>query len=1613
MPDLKDAEKEALIESVCGALAEGRSGSQDLAAFAAALFERGSADDLLAYSVAELAAFARSAWKTMAERKKGRHRINIFNPDFGDAGSAHGTVTVIEITNDNMPFLVDSVMGELHDAAYEIHAVLHPLVAVKRDGKGKVTGFGGLASSGQAKEGFHRESVITVHVARIDSVVERDELAARLDSLLVEVREAVEDWQSMMDRASAVLQSYKDNPPPVPVDEVAEAIQFLEWLVDANFTFLGMRDYAYLGDATLGEMQSAGETELGLLRDPEVKVLRRGSEMVTMTPEIRDFLMRPELLIITKANVKSRVHRRVHMDYIGVKLFGDDGTLAGELRIVGLFTSTAYTRSTRTIPYVRRKVDRILTQAGYDRSSHSGKALTNVLESYPRDEFFQADEQTLFDNAMAILALFERPRIRVLPRRDKFDRFVSLLVFVPRDNYTTDVRMKISDLLARVYEGRLSAWSVAFLEQGLARVHFIIGRHQGETPNPPREEIEAAIADIMRTWSEGFRAALKEVYDPETTRVLFERYSGAFSAAYREAYSTAATLDDLRIIEKISTSAPTGVGFYARDGAGGGSSIGLKLYNHAWPIPLSERVPVLEDMGFRVIDERTYRIEPRGAEAEIYLHDMSLERRNGPVVALTDAVDQRLECLFMSVWDRLAESDGYNALVLNADLGWRDIAMLRALSRYLRQARIPYSQDYMWGTLNRYPTIAARLVELFHLRFDPAHEESDRSLGSARIEQEIATDLDSVVSLDDDRILRRFLNLLTAILRTNFFQVDAHGMNRRTIAFKINPRQLDGLPAPRPFREIFVYSPRVEGVHLRFGMVARGGLRWSDRPQDFRTEVLGLVKAQQVKNAVIVPVGAKGGFVPKWLPEGGSREAIFAEGTEAYKIFVSTLLDVTDNLEGDRIIPPYQVVRHDSDDPYLVVAADKGTATFSDTANGISEAHGFWLQDAFASGGSAGYDHKKMGITARGAWEAVKRHFREMDIDIQTTPFTVAGVGDMSGDVFGNGMLLSKAIRLVAAFDHRDIFLDPDPDPATSFAERQRVFDLPRSSWKDYDESLISTGGGIFSRSLKSIPLSREVQALLGLKKAKATPQEVMIAILRSQVDLFWFGGIGTYVRASTETDADAGDRANDAIRIPATNLGARVVGEGANLGMTQLARIEYCRRGGRCNSDAIDNSAGVNSSDMEVNIKIALGAALRAHTLDMRSRNKLLVTMTEEVARLVLRNNYLQTLAISLCQQRGMEDFGYQRHFMKEMEAHDLLNREVEALPDDATLEEMEGAGTPLTRPEIGVLLAYAKLTLFDELVSSSVPDDTYLGHELFRYFPVEMRETYHGEIAGHRLRREIIATMLANSLINRGGPTMMIRVGDQTGATPAEIAQSFAAVRDAYGLTGLNDEIDALDNAVPGAVQITLYRAVQDLILDQVVWFLRNVSFKEGIAGVVERFAAGLSVLGATIDGVLPDQMREQVATTSASWVEVGVPPALAERVARLPVLGTIPDIVLVAEETGKPLEAVAEAYYAVAGHFRIGRLDALSHSLKVRDYFDGLALDRARRTLAEAHRRIAAQVLEANGDNGLAVWLGERREEVERTIETVADIVEHDQLSVSRLAVAAGLLADLSGA
>jgi glutamate dehydrogenase len=1606
--DHPDAENEqavlALIDAAAALLAE----RADIPkTFVAALFARAVPEDFLSYQPREVAAVAERAWSLLAIRQPGTSKIRFEHPAGAATGDRLKDVSVLELVNDDMPFLVDSVMTELAERALDVRLAVHPVFATARDGDGRLTDLKSQDFKGTLPPGASRESFIHIHVARVDDDAQRSAAVAALGQVLADIRLCVQDWRPMLARLGGIIADLKTNPPPLPREEVAEAVQFLEWLLANNFTFLGIRHYKF--NAEEDELEPEFETGLGLLRERDMRVLRRGDQLVTMTPEIREFLHEPKLLFAAKSAVRSRVHRRVYMDYIGLKRFHADGGLAGEVRIIGLFTSTAYTCSPRTIPYLRRKVDAVFRRAGFDPDGHSGKALVNVLENYSRDELFQIDEDTLYRFALTILQLDERPRVRVLPRRDRFDRFVSVFVFVPRDRYNSDVRKAIGDYLANVYKGHVSAFYPFFPEGPLVRVHFIIGRRDGATPDPSRATLEATVAGIVRTWIDGLAQALAAFYPAPKAHALIERYRDAFSQGYCEAYSPLLAVEDIRVIDALSPSRPLGVDFHRR---GAEEGVGLKVWSYQRPIPLSERVPVLENMGFQVVDERTFRVAPGGPqEPDVWLHDMLLARADGGAVDLRSS-KQRLEAAFLVVMGGGAESDGYNALVLAAGLMWREVALVRAVSRFLRQIRVPFSQDYMWATLVKHAPIAAEIVRLFHTRFDPRSggATDERAAREAEIAAAIEQSLQAVESLDEDRILRRFVNAVRAAVRTNFYQIDAAGQAKPIIAIKFASRRLDGVPLPTPLYEVFVYSVRVEAVHLRFGKVARGGIRWSDRPQDFRTEILGLVKAQQVKNAVIVPVGAKGGFVPKLLPK-GPREAVQAEGTAAYKLFISTLLDITDNLGEAGVIAPPNVVRHDGDDPYLVVAADKGTATFSDIANAIADEHGFWLSDAFASGGSAGYDHKKMGITARGAWESVKRHFRELDVDIGKTRFTVVGVGDMSGDVFGNGMLRERTILLVAAFDHRDIFIDPEPDPARSLVERARLFELPRSSWQDYDKSQISPGGGIFSRGLKEITLSPQAQKLVGLASPKTNPQQLISAILKMPADLLWFGGIGTYVRASTETDDAVGDRANDAIRVTGAELECKVIGEGANLGMTQRGRIEAALRGVRLNTDAIDNSAGVNTSDVEVNIKIALMPAMRDGRLARAARNALLTQMTEDVAALVLRNNYLQSLALSLAARRGLAFLGFQQRLMQTLERRGLLDRAVEFLPDDNELAERRRRAQPLTRSELAVLLAYAKLTLYDELLESNVPDDPYLGRELVRYFPRAIVEQFPDVPQRHRLRREIIATQLANSIINRGGPSFAVRIEDQTGAPPARIAAAFAAVRDSYDMTALNAAIDALDNKVPDKLQRDLYGAVEDLLHDRLVWFLRNADLSQGLAATVEHYRQGIAAVAAVLDNALVPEAAAARAARQAELVQQGVPEALARRFADLPGLAAAPDIVSVADRAQQEIADVAATYFAAEAFFRLDRIAGAAHAINVSDYFDRLALDRALDSIGDAERRLAAAMAGngAAGAGAVEAWIGPRRQEVDRVRLQVQEIATSG-LTVSKLTVAASLLGDL---
>jgi glutamate dehydrogenase len=1589
--------------------------------FAARLFALAAPEDVAQYEPAELAEIAAGTWRFLGERKPHvpKIRLDAASPSFGHRLK---NISIIELVNDDMPFLVDSVMAELGERGLEAHLVVHPRFSVERDGAGKLVALAAGAGIGPGGTAT-RESLIQVHVDRIDDEVTKNAIVTGLAGVLAEVRCAVEDWRTMLARVTSLIADLKSSPPAFPVEENAESIEFLEWLMDDNFTFLGVRGYSLdRGDNVLAPV---ADSALGILRGREGDIVEREGGRLKLTPRAVAALNEPNMLIITKTGSRSRVHRRGAMDTVAVKRYGRDGALIGVVQIVGLFTSTAYVRSTRSIPYLRRKVANVVARAGFEASSHSGKAIVNVLETYPRDELFQIDEDLLFRFALAVLELDERPRVRVLSRRDTFERFVSVLVYVPRDRYDSTVRAAIGRLLATAFNGRVQSFAPFFPAGPVTRVQFVIARQEaeqeneqqqggaGELAHPQRAELESAVSRLIKTWPDSLIEALAVAHDPVKARALFASYGCAFSAAYREAFTPAAAVDDIAAIEALSSEMPLGVNFETSDGEDGNAAT-LKVWSYGRPIPLSERVPVLEHMGFTVVDESTYHVASgdRGqpnVRPHMWLHDMQLDRISGGAVDIA-AAKPRLDACFTAVMRGEAESDGYNALVLAAGLEWREVALIRTFSRYLRQIGLPYSQGYMWATHVKQPAIAERIVALFTARFDPRLPALQRAECEGAIAAEIEVLLAKVDSLDEDRIIRHFVNVVQAAIRTNFYQDDL-GRPKPVIAVKVDSRKVTGMPLPRPLFEIFMCSPRLEALHLRFGPVARGGIRWSDRPQDFRTEVLGLVKAQQVKNAVIVPVGAKGGFVPKRLPA-GDRDAVQAEGIATYRIFMSTLLDLTDNLDLKGVVPPKDVVRHDGDDPYLVVAADKGTATFSDIANEIAAHHGFWLDDAFASGGSAGYDHKKMGITARGAWESVKRHFREMDVDISKTPFSVVGVGDMSGDVFGNGMLRERTIRLVAAFDHRDIFIDPNPDAERSFDERKRMFDLPRSSWQDFDRSVISPGGGIFSRAVKEIDLSPQARAVLGFATEKATPQEVMNAILKAPVDLLWFGGIGTYVRAATESDEAAGDRANDAIRATGMALRCKVIGEGANLGVTQRGRIEAALAGIRLNSDAIDNSAGVNTSDVEVNLKIALSLPMRDGRLRRPDRDRLLAEMTEDVAALVLRNNYQQTLALSVAQRRGLEDLGFQQRMMQTLEKRQLLDRAVEFLPDDMEIVERRRRAQPLTRPELAVLLAYAKLALHEELVTSRVPDDPYLARELGRYFPPSISNRFPDALEQHRLRRDIISTQLANSMINRGGPSLVVRISDQTGASVDRIAAAFAAVRDSFGLTALNTEIEELDNKIAGAIQLGLFAAVQNLLLDRIVWFLRNVDLSLGLAGIVDHYRSGIAAVSAGLDDYLSADAKRARAAETQRITSQGVPEPLAQVIAGLPVLAAAADSVLIADRTGRPVVQVAAIYFAATAYFQLDRVIAAASDITLVDYFDRLAFDRAVDAIGDALRRLVAEMAEAGGSGAEAVaaFVQRKGADVDRVRQAVHEIVASG-LTLSKLTVAASMLGDLA--
>ncbi|WP_154792276.1 NAD-glutamate dehydrogenase [Occultella kanbiaonis] len=1568
------------------------------------ILEHVATEDLAEREPRDVLGMVRSMSTLAQHRGADETLVRVFTPTLPEDGwqSKH---TIVQICTDDMPFLVDSVTAALSDHGRVVYLIVHPQIVVRRDEAGALTA---VREERPPTAAGTVESWMHIAIDRIATEAARIELTARLESVLSDVRRTVVDWAAMRHACEGLARQLEAGAPPtVDQDEVEPTEQFLRWLADDHFTFLGYREYTL--DTVDGEdvLRPVSGSGLGILRgEPGAD-----HEFSRLRPEAQENAREPRLLTITKANSRATVHRPVYLDYIGIRTFDADGNVIGERRFLGMFTSTAYADSVLRLPIAAEKVRAVLARSGFAAHSHSAKDLLGVLEAYPRDELFQTDVDTLWEVASDVLYLQERRKAKLFLRKDEFGRFVSALVYIPRDRYNTVVRLRMEAILREAYGAEHVDFTTRVSESPLAQLHFVVRVPRGsDIPDVDTGAVQERLLRATRTWEEDLLDALH--VSPTDDPAAGRGYVYGFPEAYKEDFGADAATYDLAQLQALAPG-DTRVHLYDPD-RGEPTERRLKVYRRE-PLSLTAMLPIFSHLGVVVADERPYLITG-DAEDTVRIYDFGLRTPSADLWDAQADAATAFEAAFLAVDGGRAESDGLNALVLSSGLAWRQVVILRTIARYLRQIGSTFSVEYLEAALVANPHLAARVVALFETRFDPDStvEGGDRDAAQARITAEIDADLEQVASLDQDRIVRSFVGVIGATLRTNFFRSGAVGEDGEPtdrVSLKLDCHLVPGLPSPKPRFEIWVYSPQVEGVHLRFGAVARGGLRWSDRREDFRTEVLGLVKAQMVKNAVIVPTGSKGGFFAKRLPDpAADRAAWLAEGRSAYSAFIRGLLDVTDNRVGSEVVPPERVVRHDGDDSYLVVAADKGTAAFSDLANSISAEYGFWLDDAFASGGSAGYDHKEMGITARGAWESTKRHFREMGVDSQTEDFTVVGIGDMSGDVFGNGMLLSEHIRLVAAFDHRDVFIDPTPDAAASFAERRRLFDLPRSSWADYTPELISAGGGVFSRSAKSVPIGPETRQVLGLADdvTGLTPAELIHAILLAPVDLVYNGGIGTYVKASAEANAEIGDRANDAIRVDGRELRCQVLVEGGNLGVSQLGRVEAAMHGVRINTDAIDNSAGVGTSDREVNIKILLTALTRDGELTLDQRNELLASMTDEVAAQVLRDNYVQNVLLGNSRAHAHEMLAVHHRLIQWLEGRGELDRAVEFLPTDRQIAERDAAGQGLTRPEFAVLVAYAKLALKADLASTSLADGPWFTRTLAEYFPAPLREAYGDRLPEHPLRREIIVNSVVNSMVNRGGITFAFRAGDETGASSEQVTRAFVACREVFAMEHFVAAVEALDNKVDAAVQTQLYLDFRRLLDRGSRWFVQHRPDEVDVAEAVEVFAGPVGELTPQLPVLLRGAELDRFHARATALTEAGVPTEQAERAAGLLPALSLLDVVELAGASGEDLTAVAGLYFAVSDRFQVDDLLIQVAGLPLDDRWDALARAAMRDdlygTLASLTRTVqAATPGDTDPEQRLATWTGAAGTALTRVQDSVATITALEGADVAPLSVA----------
>jgi glutamate dehydrogenase len=1576
--------------------------SDSVACYLRAYYQRVATEDLALPS--RLAAVAEAHARLGLCRPQGRAVVQVSEPDHAHLDPVAPAALVVDIVIDDMPYLVDSVTTELNRHEAEIQLLMHPVLRVRRDVTGALREIIGVcrddADLADTQPDELTESWIHVELGPPKDRVSGDQLAADLRHVLDDVRVAVEDQQRM----GSVARRLADDLGGGPGSDEAEYGDLLRWLADGNFLFLGYREYDLVQvEAGVG-LRAVPGTGLGILRHH-----RPGRESQSkLSSRVAARAQDPsERLVLAKANSRSTVYRANYLDYVSVKKRDPSGTVIGEFRFLGLYTHSAHTAPIDGIPVLRRKLAQVLASAGLSRDSHDGIDLVEILEDYPREELFEISAEELTPIALGVLRLSERKQTRLFLRRDRYGRYMSCLVYLPRDRYTTKVRLRAQGILAEALHGVSLDYSATIGDSALARLYVVIRGERGRpVPQVDAAALERRLAAAVRSWDEDLTVEATRVLGEERASQLLDMCSTTIPETYKADVSAENAVFDLAMILELRES---GTDFAVRL-VQGQDRWTLLVYWLGMPITLSDVLPQLQHMGLEVVDEHPYEFAGADAVSSFRIYEFGLR---APVSTLVSTVREIFEEALTALWQGQTEDDGFNALVLTAGLGWREVTLLRACAKYLRQAGMRFSQDYVQRVLRSNGAITRLLVRLFESRFDPARQNGVTERCDA-IAEEIRGQLDEVVSLDHDRILRQYLALIDAMLRTNYYRQESPGGadGPRYLVLKLDPGAVPGLTEPRPKFEIYVYSPRLEAVHLRFGRVARGGLRWSDRLEDFRTEVLGLVKAQEVKNAVIVPSGAKGGFVCKRLPDPSDRDAYQAEVLACYKTFIAAMLDVTDNIEADKVVPPPDVIRRDDDDPYLVVAADKGTATFSDTANEVAARYGFWLGDAFASGGSEGYDHKKMGITARGAWEAVKCHFAALGLNPGLYDFTVIGIGDMSGDVFGNGMLLSQHIKLVAAFDHRHVFVDPDPDPAISFAERTRMFALAASSWADYDQALISPGGGVWPRSAKSVPVSPQARTALGIDAGVTalSPDELISAILAAPVDLLWNGGIGTYVKADFESQADAGDRSNDVVRIDATRLRARVVVEGGNLGLTQAARIQYSLGGGLVNTDFIDNSAGVDTSDHEVNIKVLLADAIRAGAIPATARHRLLNDMTDDVAALVLEHNYRQNMALAAARAQAPSLLHVHARYLRKLVRDKRLDPEQDVLPGEREIAERRSSGGGLTNPEFALLLAHTKISAGEEVLASSLPDDPYLHRVLDAYFPAPLQARFAGLMESHPLRREIITTSAVNEMIDTSGTTFLFRLIEETGASVPNLTRAWLVARDVFDMPAFWHQVSELEGEVSLAAQITLLLEGRKLTERAARWLLHNRRPPFDIQATVGFFADGVRTVRSGLPKLLTGRDLSGFEDRRDSYLALGAPLDLAELVAGMVPTYSAFDIVQVASVTGRAIEDTAEVYFDLADRLQITRLRDRITALPREDRWSTMARAALRDDLYDALASLTQDVLGASGsqmprtpEERLAAWASRNESAVAMAAQTLGEIWESERFTFTTLSVA----------